>query len=382
MIGVRGLASDPPRRFRSGGELQVGGAELAAEELSRALARRGHQITLFTRELGPVRDVHGVRLRPSAFIPGRRSEALTHTITATLKALASGHDILHFHAVGPGACAVMARLGGVPSVVTVQGLDWSREKWSRWEGRLIRALASVGLRAADRLVAVAPNLVQPLRLRSLAASQSVVIPNGVSPLGPEDPNALPALGLESRGYLLLLSRLVPEKNVHVAIEAHRRGGVALPLVIAGGGSHSNGYINELRAGAGGDPGIRFVGVVRGGARSSLLRNAAALINASSVEGLSLAVLEALGAGVPVALSRIPGNLDVFRLIGASPPSDLTFEAGAVEPLRDTMQRIARLDASQRSAWQEYGTRASRIFCWEQIAREHEAMYWSVVQDIA
>src|SRR5437870_1196183 len=49
MLGVRGFATSPPPAFRQGDTLLIGGAELAVEGLSRALARRGHDVTVFTR---------------------------------------------------------------------------------------------------------------------------------------------------------------------------------------------------------------------------------------------------------------------------------------------------------------------------------------------
>jgi len=155
MLGVRGFATSPPPAFRQGDALLIGGAELAAEGLSRALARRGHAVTLFTRG-GDDEDSGGVRLLPGWYLRGRRGEALSHTLWGTIRAVRSRYDLIHYHAVGPGSCAVLARLGGVPTVVTVQGLDWLREQWRGWVRPTILWLGRLGLRAADAASAVAP----------------------------------------------------------------------------------------------------------------------------------------------------------------------------------------------------------------------------------
>jgi len=376
MLGVRGLATSPPPAFRQGDTLLVGGAELAVEGLSRALVRRGHDVTLFTRG-GDDEEVAGVRLLPSWYLSGRRSEALSHTLWATIRALGLGYDVIHYHAVGPGSCAALARLAGVPTVVTVQGLDWQREKWHGWERRMIQWLGRLGLRAADAAIAVAPSLV-PL-LEAQGARCVVCIPNGYADPGEPDGSTLDKFRLLPGRYFLMLTRLVPEKNVHRVIDAYREAQLDWPLVIAGGGSHTDEYVRTLREKAREVPGVYLVGVMRGPAKAALLRSCGAFLNASDVEGLSLAVLEAMGTGVPVGLSHIPANLDFFKFIdldkGARP---VLFDPGNLYAIARGLRDLWQLPEGARMAWRRMADDVRDRFAWERLAADTEALYYQVL----
>ena len=376
MLGVRGFATSPPPAFRQGDTLLIGGAELAVEGLSRALARRGHDVTVFTRG-GDDEDAAGVRLRPAWYLPGRRTEALSHTLWGTIRAMRSGYDVIHYHAVGPGSCAALARLAGVPTVVTVQGLDWLREKWYGWERPIIHWLGKLGLHAADAVIAVAPSLV-PL-IQAQGGRRVVCIPNGHADPGAPDAGTLATLQLAPGRYFLMLTRLVPEKNIHRVIAAYREARLDWPLVIAGAGSHTDDYVRELRNQATEVPGVRLVGVVRGTMKSALLTSCGAFLNASDVEGLSLAVLEALGAGVPVGLSHIPANLDIFKLIDFDKDArPVVFDPGNLDAISQGLKTLSELPEVTRMAWCRVGDRVRDRFAWERLAGETEALYRQVL----
>ena len=373
MVGVRGFASAPPPRFRSGTDMLVGGAEVAAEALARHLAKRGHEVTVFTRggyeeTVGP-----GLRTEPAPFIPGRRTEALSHSVMATLKLSSRRYDVAHFHAVGPGSCAVLTRLRGLRSVVTVQGIDWERGKWVGWEQHALRALGIAGIRAADQVTAVAPSLVKPLE--ALGARNVTCVPNGYVPLGPGNSHTLAGLGLTSRRYHLMMTRLVPEKNVGDVIRAYGAAPRVWPMVIAGGGSHSGEYVESLRHLIEQTPGVRFVGPVHGPEKATLITEAGSFLNASSVEGLSLALLEALGAGVPVGISRISGNLDIFTLVGrADVIEPLSFSVGDTIAIARVLGELESLTPAGRATWSRIAPLIEQRFSWDRIAVAMESVY--------
>ena len=377
MIGVRGLASDPPPAFRSRDALLVGGAELAAEELSAHLSRLGHEVVLYTRGGDASRDPRGFALKPMAYVKGRGVEALSHSFLATLSALRCRFDLLHFHAVGPSSMAGLARLSRLPTVVTVQGLDWQREKWSTIESRILHGLGRIGLRSASAVIAVAPSLGPPLR--ALGVQHLEVIPNGCSPVAPEGaPLPPPPPGLPSGRYFLLMSRLVPEKNVHGVLRAYRNAALDWPLVVAGGGADTPDYVASLRKEAEGREGIRLVGPVTGSTKEALLRHAGGFVNASFLEGLSLGILEALGTGIPVAVSSIQANLDVFALAPSPPPSLRTFAPEDEAGLAAALRGLTQLTPDARQDWTRYAATVRDRFSWQGIATRTEALYREVL----
>ena len=110
-------------------------------------------------------------------------------------------------------------------------------------------------------------------------------------------------------YLLAAGRLSPEKGLDVAIEAARLAGV--PLWIAGDGP-ARPELAELVARS--QAPVRLIGPVARAQMPELLRGAAGLVLSSrSHEFSPFSVLEAMGAGLPVAATRSGG---VPELIGA------------------------------------------------------------------
>ena len=247
MIGLRGIPAT------------YGGVERAVEELAAHLAGRGHDVTVYARSAYSKRDrtsYRGVAITRLPQINTKHLEAPSHTAVALLHALASrSFDIIHLHATGPGAMSPLARLARVPVVVTIQGLDWRREKWGR-EARAILQLASrLAVTAPNRAIVVSRELERYYR-QELGAT-TTYIPNGVQAEPP--PPQAEMLGLQADSYVLFLGRLVPEKHVHTLLRAYQRVPGSAPLVIAGPGTHSSAYVAELEVMAQADPRVHMLG---------------------------------------------------------------------------------------------------------------------------
>ena len=131
-------------------------------------------------------------------------------------------------------------------------------------------------------------------------------------------------GLEPDNYILFAGRLSPEKNCHLLIDAYKKLTTSAKLVFAGGSSHTDAYAESLRRHA--SDRIVFTDWVAGDAFTELLTHAALFVLPSDLEGLSLALLDAMGAGTCVLTSDVPENREVVEGAG------FTFRAGDVEDL--------------------------------------------------
>ncbi len=119
-----------------------------------------------------------------------------------------------------------------------------------------------------------------------------VVANGVS-LPPVTPT-------RKRSFALLLSRICPEKNLHIALDAARLARV--PVLLAGQvfpyPDHLRYFEEQIRPRLG--PHSRYIGPVGGPAKQRLLASARCLLLPTlAPETSSLVAIEALAAGTPV-----------------------------------------------------------------------------------
>lgn len=362
MIGLRGIPAT------------YGGVERAVEELAAHLAERGHDVTVYARSAYSERDQREFRDVSITRLPQintKHLEAASHTFLALLHALARRRfDVIHLHATGPGAMAPVARLAGVPVVVTIQGLDWRREKWGRGARFVLQMASRLAAKSPDRAIVVSREL-QRYYEDELGAKTSY-IPNGVKPDRPPMTRAM--LDLEPDSYVLFLGRLVPEKHVHTLIRAYRQVEGSTPLVVAGPGTHSPNYVAEVARLAKQDDRVRVLGPQYGGEKAWLLHNARVFVQPSSIEGLPIALLEALAAGCFPVVSAIPENLEPLTVDGdqlgmSFPVGD---EAALARALRAAIDHPDRPKTSAR-----LGDHVRREYDWESIAGRTEAVYHDV-----
>ena len=107
---------------------------------------------------------------------------------------------------------------------------------------------------------------------------------------------------------------------------------------------------------------------RGEALDELLTNAMLFVLPSDLEGLSLALLDALGAGVCVLASDIPENRELVDGTG------FTFRHGD----RDDLERMLRLLISEPEVRKAFADKAREKvwehYLWGRVAREIEGNY--------
>src|SRR5262249_15605982 len=134
------------------------------------------------------------------------------------------------------------------------------------------------------------------------------IPNGTNLPTPRPPKKIQSLGLTPGRYVLFVGRLVPEKGVHFLCEAFSQIQTDMKLALVGGLSFSQGYVELLKRYE--SDRVRLLDYVFGEGLEELWSNAYLVVQPSTIEGFSIALLEALSYGRCVLLSDIPENLEV------------------------------------------------------------------------
>jgi glycosyltransferase involved in cell wall biosynthesis len=380
-----------------------GGQGVYVRELSRALTRLGHQVTVFAGPPYPDLDheIALVRLpsldlyRPeSPFRPQREirdwidllefgvmsaaryPEPLAFSLRARreLSRRRRQFDVVHDNqCLGYGLLGLDRRLPVVATIHHAIGIDLQlelagepdrrrRKRLRRWYGfvgmqrrvaRRLRRLITVSDAARDGIVA--GMRVNPHRV--------AVVPNGVDtelfrPLpGVRRVKGRVVATVSSDAHLKGLGPLL------AAIATLRRRGHRLQLVIVGR-PRRDGPVPRLIRQLGLDDDIRFVGGVDGAELVRLYAEATLAVVPSIYEGFSLPAAEAMASGVPLVATAAGGLPEVVGAGGESallvPPGDALALADAIEALLDDGGLASRLAASARC-------RALDCFSWTRTA---------------
>lgn len=163
-------------------------------------------------------------------------------------------------------------------------------------GRLLRALAA----RAGAIVAVS-DAARDAIIGALGCAPDLVV-NCSQPVdvGAETPAELLEPGLVPGRYLLMCGTVEPRKNVAAVVDAFRRSGADLTLVVAGpDGWRSDGLARVIAA----TPGAVRLGYRTRAQMLALIAHARALVMPSLAEGFGLPVAEAMALGTPVLTSR-------------------------------------------------------------------------------
>ena len=352
-----------------------GGIERHVEEVGSRLAERGHEVIVWCRtnygDGGAGTEYRGMQLRYLPTIATRRLEASIPSALAALRS-ARGFDIVHFHAIGPGFASVVPRLGFDAAVVqAIHGLDHERDKWSRGEQRILRFGAWLSARVPDETIVVSRALQE--HYREHYGREATLINYGVNrPELVEPGPVLDSLGLRKGQYALFVGRLVPEKALDVLLRAFR----AVPspdarLVIAGGSSYTDTYVETLRALAAEDDRVHMVGYRFGADLGELFTNAGAFVTASLLEGLPLTLLEAASYGLPIVASDIAPHCELLTDPG---PGREIVPAGQEAPLAEALTRTLAGGSAVAAGAAELRDHVHAEWTWDTCVDGHEAVY--------
>ena len=208
------------------------------------------------------------------------------------------------------------------------------------------------------------------------------IPNGVSPAdtaGRANTDVLEHFGLTGQPYILNVGRLVPEKAIDQAIRAFRLVGSAARLVIVGGSSHTGLYVQGLEELASHDERVILTGPQYDENLSGLFAHATAYVMPSLLEGLPLALLEAVSYRLPLIVSDIEPHLEIVESDGIG---HRVFRAGDIEDMALAMKRTLEDVPDSADASRLLEERVAKEYSWDRITTLTEDVYRQAIDRAA
>lgn len=360
-----------------------GGIEIVVKELATRLAARGHKVVVYDRNthhvsgaaVDNVDEYQGVKIKRVWTVEKKGLAAMTSSFSAAIKAARSSADVVHIHAEGPAAmCGLVKLLGRRGAngrkkriVVTIHGLDWQRAKWGGFASKYIKFGEKQAVKHADEIIVLSRGVQE--YFRSTYGRETVFIPNGVN--RPEIREAVEIKklwGLKKDSYVLFLGRIVPEKGLRYLVEAYRSLRTDKKLVIAGGSSDTEEFMNELKGMAGGTDNIIFTGFQQGRVLEELYSSSYIYCLPSDLEGMPLSLLEAMSYGNCCVVSDIAECTEVVKDKAA------VFKHSDVSSLRTTLQEL--LDDSEAVTRYKEGAAEfiTEKYNWDDVVDETVELY--------
>lgn len=293
--------------------------------------------------------------------------ATVYSMLASIHAMFSNYDIVHYHAEGPAVMSFMPKITGKKIVATNHGLDWARGKWGGFATKYLKFGEKMSTKTADTLIVLSEPIAN--YFKSEYSVDTEKIPNGINVNERIEPRLIKEkFGLDSGEYFLAVGRLVEEKGFHYLIEAYKQLNTDKKLVVAGRLT-DNEYCKRLQEMSCGNDKIILADFVDGEVKQELFSNCWSYIISSDLEGMSISLLEALGYGCKVIASDIADNKGIFD-------QQITFfKHGDVSSLANELKNAHPLSNEEKIYQIDF---IKNNFNWQNIVNKTESIYRKVL----
>jgi len=365
------------------------GGEIAAYELASSMARRGHEITIFTTSIEQ-KDSMEEHNNLSIYRYGAKFKIGDIHISFGLfrKPLEHDVDIVHaHHTTAPGVIAALiyARKMKKPLILTHHGF----ERFDHYGDPIRRLSVSINaaflvnrfLSAASIIISPSAEFVEESRFLWRHKDKVRVIPNGINladfDVTDSKEECRQKLGLPLTGNLILfLGSLVPRKGPDILVKALPEiiKGVPEVVLICGGKGVLRTKLEDRAKELGVERFVRFAGFITNDLKPLYLRAADIFVLPStlSVEVFPIGLLEASAAGIPMVVS----DLKAFSCIIKEGYNGIVTKRGDEHELANAIVHLLK-NQELRDKMSKNAKKEAEDFSWERIAAETEALYYGV-----
>lgn len=359
ILGFRGI----PARY--------GGFETFIEELAPRLVEKGHEVVVYGRsniiKNYKTGDYYkGVRLVILPTISHKYLDTVAHTFLSVIHCSFNKYDIVFMLNAANAPFALIPRLFSQKVILNVDGIERLRKKWN-WAGKFYY---KVGEYLATKLPNAIVSDAEVIRKYYLETykKESVMIPYGanINKINSED--ILKEFDLKPGNYILYVSRLEPENNAHIVIEAFKKVNTEKKLVIVGDAPYASKYKQKLKKLAERDKRIIFTGFVFGKGYKEFQNHAYCYIQATEVGGTHPALIEAMGFGNCVIANGTPENIEVIG------DSGIIYRKNDPSDLRDKLEYLVKNPDIIESYRKKAQERIQKNYTWDIVVDKYENLF--------
>ncbi|EKE16349.1 MAG: Glycosyltransferase [uncultured bacterium] len=358
-----------------------GGIEKHVEEISIRMAEAGHNVFVYVRDNYTDKNLKKYKKIVLIHLPSihtKHLDAISHTFVSTIHALFSDYDVIHYHGIGPSFLSWIIKFfkPSVSLVSTFHCQDYYHQKWGWFACLFLKAGEYMTCIIPDKTIAVSKSLADLAKEKY--GKRLTVIPNGADIKYAEATNLISQWGLKDKKYILFVGRLIKHKGVHYLIEAFKQledtSKLAnnFKLVITGEGFHTDDYVKYLRTISEKRENIIFTGKQSNEVLEQLFSHSYLFVQPSESEGLSIALLEAMGYGICPLVSDIKENLEPVSDCGYS------FKNKSVTDLRDKLAYLLNKPEEVERLGSCAVERIRNEYSWDSIAEKTLNLYREII----
>lgn len=304
--------------FIGGRDIHIlGGIESYMLNLSTQLVKMGHEPVVFCEsDYDGEEMVNGFKVIHQK---GFKSNLICKPwlgLKATWRVIIKMHDVdfIHYNAWPPSLWSPLARLFGKKSLMQGHGLEWQRSKYSPLQQKIMKFMEWFTAHLNRNLIMCSDDqcryFLEHYHRKATTIPTAIFLPD-INTANKSD--ILTRFGIKEKKYFLFLARLVQDKNPNDLISAFQKlKPESYQLVIAGNNPANPHYVKHLKDLASGNTDIIFTDAVYGDDKDQLLRNAFCFCIPSTIEGLSISLLEAMSYRLPIIASDISANHEVLE----------------------------------------------------------------------
>lgn len=359
-----------------------GGFEQFAEYISVGLAKRGHEVVVYSPHFHPYKEdtYKGVRIKhiysPEPWM-GSSVGSFFYDFASLKDALKKEKfDIIYeagYTSIVPAYIWFNVRKIKYPIFTTnMDGLEYKRTKFNKWVQQFIFWEEKMTVKHSHYLIA--DNMGIHDYYKEKYGKESKFLAYGADIHDNYNEEFLKEFELEANNYYLLVARLEPENNIIMAIEgylASKEKGKR-PLVIVGKTNTPHG--KELVAKYGNEKSIRFVGGIYDFDKLNSIRHFSyAYFHGHSVGGTNPSLLEAMASDC-----FILANDNIFNKAVLGENALYYLDHNAVTEL---LNNIESLTLKHKKSFIEKNLEIIRKeYSWDKLVDEHEKYFFHLLEE--
>lgn len=357
-LGIKGLPSK-------------GGAERVVEAIASNLSEAYDIYVYCSNSYSKDYQQNNIKLIKLIHLKGKHLSSFSLFLLSAFHALLfKSFDLVHAHNTDAGFIVPLLRLK-YKVLGTSHGYPYKREKWNVIVKIFLKFSENLFIWFSNYITCVSKTITN--ELNNKYKKSIYFIPNGIDkPNYVEDKSIYKKFKLKEKGYICFAAgRVDSTKGCHILLKAIKNINRKINVAIIGDFSHKPDYSKKLYQMA--DERVTFISfIAKKEILFGLIKNAKLFIFPSTVEAMSIMLLEVAALGIPIICSDIPENVCVLE------DNTIYFKSGHEKDLKEKIEFC--LDNYEEILGKAKRTKdwILKQYRWEMISDEYRKLYNNIL----